>query len=472
MQDMASRFHILKFSPFGLVIAFLYLASSVSAQSLPAFTAADRILVLAPHPDDEVIACGGIIQQAVAAQAAVQVVFLTYGDNNEWSFAVYRKHPVLEPSAVRQMGLTRHDEAVQADRVLGLPAGQLTFLGYPDFGTLHIWESHWGDQPPFQSMLTKVVQVPYTNAFRPDAPYKGEEILRDLESIIAGFQPTRIFLSHPADHNPDHRALYLFARVALWDLHLQPEPVLCPYLVHYRQWPVPRAYAPAAALTPAFELGAPGGWLAWPLVTNQVAIKENALRQHRTQFAYAARYLESFVRTNELFGDFPPIVVPADSQESRIELDADNILPEPAEELTDAEKARFVGIETRHVWREGDTLAIEMDFSRPWLPGVESQIEVFGYRTGTPFAAMPKLLIRAGEFGCRVLDQQRPLPDSRVHVLNTPYQVQIRIPLAELGHPDRILTSGRTYLVDLPLDWVSWRILELPPATHPVPSPS
>ena len=67
----------------------------------------DRILVLAPHPDDEIIGCGGIIQKALSMHLPIRIVFSTYGDNNQWSFLVYRKHPVFFPEAVRKMGLIR-----------------------------------------------------------------------------------------------------------------------------------------------------------------------------------------------------------------------------------------------------------------------------------------------------------------------------------------------------------------------------
>ena len=243
----------------GLWLAALSCAAFAAEPPALLLSPNDRVLVLAPHPDYEVIACGGVIQRALAAGIPVRVVFLTYGDNNEWAFAVYRKHPVLEPAAVRKMGLIRHDEAIATDRILGLSPDHLFFLGYPDFGTLHIWEEHWGNQPSFQSMLTQVAQVPYFNAFRVDAAYKGDEILNDLKSIISEFRPTKVFLSHPADRHPDHPALYLFTRVALWDLQLQPEIELFPYLVHYKRWPVPRDYEPAAALTPAFNLDSTGG---------------------------------------------------------------------------------------------------------------------------------------------------------------------------------------------------------------------
>jgi hypothetical protein len=73
-----------------------------------------------------------------------------------------------------------------------------------------------------------------------------------------------------------------------------------------------------------------------------------------------------------------------------------------------------------------------------------------------------------------VYDQQRLLSKSGVQVSSTRRQIQIRIPLHELGDPDRILTSGRTTLLEVPLDWVSWRILEITPPdkTPEVPSPS
>ena len=35
----------------------------------------DRILVLAPHPDDEVLGCAGVIQRALAMGLPVRVVF-------------------------------------------------------------------------------------------------------------------------------------------------------------------------------------------------------------------------------------------------------------------------------------------------------------------------------------------------------------------------------------------------------------
>lgn len=42
----------------------------------------ERIVIVAPHPDDEVLACGGLIQQALALEDSVWVVYVTAGDGS------------------------------------------------------------------------------------------------------------------------------------------------------------------------------------------------------------------------------------------------------------------------------------------------------------------------------------------------------------------------------------------------------
>ena len=75
--------------PFILVRLVVFVALAVARPvaameptSVPplTFTENDRILVLAPHPDDETLGAGGVIQRALEAKAHVKIVFLTYGD--------------------------------------------------------------------------------------------------------------------------------------------------------------------------------------------------------------------------------------------------------------------------------------------------------------------------------------------------------------------------------------------------------
>lgn len=416
----------------------------------------DRILILAPHPDDESLACGGVIQKALSMGLPVRVVFLTNGDANEWSFVLYQRRPELLPGQVEAMGLVRHDEAVAAAKILGLTPQQLTFLGYPDFGTLEIWTQHWGEQPPLRGLFTRTTQVPYASAYRPGAAYKGEEIVADLEAILKEFQPTRVFLSHPADHNTDHMALYAFTHVALWNLGLTPE--LYPYLVHAPRWPDPRGSAPTLSLTPPAGLADLTTWWTLPLSPAEVSRKLSALEAHRTQFDSNSRYLASFIRANELFGDYPPVALPGAEAELNLETAEPRTLG--PEELSAAEQAKFVGAEWHRIRREGNDLILTLALSRPLAEGVGLSVDLFGYRSDRAFVSLPKIHIKVGELSQGVYDQSRRVPYTRVQVKRDAHHIELRVPLALLGDPDRALINVRTYLGDVPLDSAAWRVLD------------
>jgi LmbE family N-acetylglucosaminyl deacetylase len=426
------------------------------------FEASDRILILAPHPDDETIATGGVIQKAVALGLPIRVVFLTYGDNAETSFVVYRKRPVVHGEDVQQMGLVRHDEGVAAAGVLGLSPDQLTFLGYPDFRTLVMWTDHWGDVEPCKSMFTQTTVVPYPNALRPGTPYRADEILADIEGILREFKPTVLFVSHPADHNPDHLSLYLFTRVALWNLSSELQPTLIPFLVHHPDWPEPQGLNPSLTLGPPDRLDKDGVWRVSPLTPEEIDRKAAALQEHRTQYAMSADYLNAFMRANELFGDLPELMLQQGSSDAILSWSQSGKAAIPPE-LTNAERAKWVGVERRAVFMEDGNVVISADFSRPLASGVAASVYLFGYRHDRPFAEMPKLQVRFAEGSQVVQDGSRKIAKPLLEVRRGPKGFVLRVPLATLGEPQRVMGSVRTYVRKVPLDWIAWRIVSIPP---------
>lgn len=448
-----------------LVLLVLLLVSAWAAAAEPLqvrleFQNSDRLLVLAPHPDDEVIGCAGTIQQAKAAGVPVKILFLTYGDNNQWAFTVYRLHPVLVPGALRAMGEIRHGEALAAAKLLGMSDSDLIFLGYPDFRTLAIWLQHWESEPPCAGMLNRARAVPYPDAFRPGAPYKGEEIVSDLTTVLKTFKPTKLLVPHPADHNPDHQALYLFAKVALWTCMPSNAPPVFPYLVHYPAWPRAGLHL-AEPLPPPSYLTESCKWIALPLAPAEVEAKLAALKCHRTQYLASARYLNSFVRTNELFGDMPVLDLSglAGTNRSAIVSRSPGEAVDPAL-LTDDERAQFVGIEERRVSREGDALVISVSHSRPLTEAVSLSVYAFGYRDDKPFGKMPKIHVKVGPVAHKVLDQKAVLAGDACTVERGLKRVVVKIPLRILGEPSYVFTGARTYLGGVPLDTVAWRICD------------
>ncbi len=452
--------------PFATVAMILLLAgcrtvaSLVPAAAPPAAAAGpvalrdgDRILVLAPHPDDEVLGAGGVLREAVSRGLPVRVVFLTHGDSNEWSFLAYRKRPVLMPGGALAMGALRQREAVAASAALGVPAQDLTFLGYPDYGTLDIWRSHWGTRPPDRGRITRARAVPYPTAFRPGAPFKGEEILSDLETILREFRPTRIFVSHPADHHPDHAALYLFTCVALWDLQGEVTATVHPFLVHYPGWPSGKGFRPGEELSPPDRLLASFNWQTRELAPEEVAAKRLALAAHRTQYGYSASRLLPFVRSNEIYGDLTIPVLSAEGGAVRL---VDNA----SEEETASASADLQGLNVRRV---RDQLEIEMELQQPLAEGTSVSLGAFGYRPDVPFAAMPKLQVRIEPHAWTVRDQGRVLPRTAAFGTAMDRKLVARIPLASLRDPRHLFLQVRTGSRRSALGQTPWWIVELRP---------
>jgi LmbE family N-acetylglucosaminyl deacetylase len=81
------------------------------------------VLVLAPHPDDESLGCGGLIAHCHARGQDVSVLVLTDGS---------RSHPGSRKYDASRLARLRQEEARAAVAALGLSADQIHFLGLPD----------------------------------------------------------------------------------------------------------------------------------------------------------------------------------------------------------------------------------------------------------------------------------------------------------------------------------------------------
>ena len=452
----------------------------------------ERLLVLAPHPDDETIAAGGLIQEALALDVPVRVCFFTMGDNNELAFLITRKHPVLMPSAVRSMGLTRQNEGLAATAQLGVSSNDVVFLGYPDFGTLDIWNHHWRAVPPFRSMLTRVTAVPYERALTPGSAYAGEDILDDLMDVIRDFKPTHIALSHPADHNVDHRALYLFTRVALWNLASEGiNPARLAYPVHFTQWPEPRHYHPLLPSTPPYFLSEHIPFMEYALAPFQVSNKFAAIQRHHSQYLYSSGYLDSFIRKSEIFGDFPDIALSRSSgsvdiaEDDASQFRADETLLQEFSQAANNWKAIENQSDTeaqaiqshdndftqRSISTDGTDLRVSFQFQRPLSRFVTLTVSLFGYHPETPFGEMPKIHIAlTPQKIVSVTDLDVKLPSTSVSLdTSAPNEIVLRIPLLLLGDPEKILADATLSRGEIPIDWVAWRAIDLSEKSSPAP---
>lgn len=208
--------------------------------------ASDRLLYFAPHPDDETLAGGGLIQKAAAIGAQLCVVFLTNGDRNPWPQRVMEKKIFLDAKARRRWGLRRQDESRAAMDMLGAGgSAELHFIGWPDQGVTPLLMS------------------------------ADEVALNTIIDFIREWNPTQIFTPAAEDTHPDHSAFFVMLQLALDRLHLrgfETKPTLS-YLVHY----------PKAHLNRSLR--------SLKLSPKEKALKAEAIQQHETQMLSRRRFL-------------------------------------------------------------------------------------------------------------------------------------------------------------------------------------
>ena len=105
--------------------AFLAAAERLPVADLDALTGGKGVVVVAPHPDDESLGCGGLMAEARARGREVRVVIVSDGCGSHTHSALY------PPAKLRDL---RETETVDAVGILGVFQESVTFLRLPDAG--------------------------------------------------------------------------------------------------------------------------------------------------------------------------------------------------------------------------------------------------------------------------------------------------------------------------------------------------
>ncbi|NUS39964.1 MAG: MtnX-like HAD-IB family phosphatase, partial [Lysobacter sp.] len=228
------------------------------------------------HPDDESLACGGLIQRAVQAGALVTVVVATGGDANPWPQRLAERRWRLGPDAAARWGARRMSEARDALRVLGVDEAHTHFL-------------HWRDQG-----LTRRLQ---------DQPQESTHALR---ALVEAARPTLVVAPALQDSHPDHSALAVLVRATL------------------------RGCADGVRVLAYWLHGRPAdarGTRHFVLSADELARKREAVLMHRSQLQFGRWRLLAHVRQHEDFFDEPtPPPAPAPAEAWRWRFHAPNRL--------------------------------------------------------------------------------------------------------------------------------------------------
>jgi LmbE family N-acetylglucosaminyl deacetylase len=273
-----------------------------------------KLLVIAPHPDDEVLGAGGLMQRVRAAGGTVHVVYLTDGDGFPEGVRAEDHIESPRPADYRGYGRQRRREARAALAALQLGSYTHTFLSFPDGGLCQLIRAYWSDRrAAFRSPYTRLNRPPKAEILLPNTEYRGEDLTQELASIIGDLRPTLIVLPRKEDQHPDHCAAWFFVADALGDVervHPDYSPDVVNYIVHFFAWPFEdarRTLGPPPGLR-----GGVSGWMSVPLTVRQQQNKHAALEKYETQVRVMDWFLNAFARPNEVFSRPAPshVVLP------------------------------------------------------------------------------------------------------------------------------------------------------------------
>ncbi len=435
-----------------------------------------RILVLAPHSDDETLGPGGFIAEATRRGDDVRVVLATNGDGFRYAVEDEYHRLRLTPAQYIQFGYVRQKESLAALKLLGVPAEKVTFLGYPDRGLARLWLDNWSSDKPYTSPYTKVAHSPYRNSLTPAATYSGESLLADLEKVLVDFKPDVVVIPHPNDAHPDHWALNAFTTYALADLRQKGQPfaqapTVYLYLVHRGDWPAPKGVHLSGLLTPPTTLAdITTAWSSLPLSSDVTNLKYQAILQYKSQINLLRRFLTSFARANEVFGqlgEVPAVSVPDGEIKMTGNLsDWAAVSPDILDPTRDTIARRLEG--------SGDLRALSV--------AADSTHIFLLLQTRRPVSAELTYTVRlipfdhsAGPYRHQVIVGVRP--PSRVTLTN-PFQqevtggsqvvvkvsrnaIEISVPLWAIGSPQRVYLSAETSVANLTIDRMAWQMVEV-----------
>lgn len=247
------------------------------------------VLVIAPHPDDEVLMAGGVMAQAVRRGERVAVVLVTNGD-----------------LSCERDGTVRQAETIDALGAIGVAEENVRFLGYPDG---HLSEL---SKTPLEVERIgpdgRCGRASTTWATRGKAragaaaPLTSTALTEDLAAVLSELRPRDVYVTHARDEHRDHAMTYVFFRRALDLVDVAPRQTHRS-IIHApdRCWPASDCARPLdleAKLAPL-----PNGSSPDERVSIDARLKLSWLGRYRSQLdgPLEQDWLASFARTDEVF---------------------------------------------------------------------------------------------------------------------------------------------------------------------------
>ncbi|MBW4564065.1 MAG: PIG-L family deacetylase [Mojavia pulchra JT2-VF2] len=174
------------------LLQFLWL---VHIGSKPLTVSQKSAMIIAPHQDDEVLGCGGLIGLKREQNIPVQIVFITDGAASHSWHSDFKSGEIVP---------IRRQEALTSLSILGVDSSHIHFLDKPD------------SKLQYLDLNTR------------------QQIIEELAQLLLSFQPGEVYVPHRQDRTKDHEATYELVKTAIRLAGIKVEQIQYPIWILYK----------------------------------------------------------------------------------------------------------------------------------------------------------------------------------------------------------------------------------------------
>ena len=302
-----------------LNVLFFVVLSGLSAYSQAAVESltvqhGERLLILAPHPDDETLSAAALAHRVLEQGGEVRSVVVTAGDAYVEAIQNDLRKKHLNQIDFLRYGKERLEESRHAANLLGKGLIKLDLLGFSDGSIYPMLISHWNSSNPDKSEFTRFSRIPYIEAEDRGHAQDGEFLRYKLVKIMKKMKPTLIVFPDVMENDSDHSGLGMFALLAIsdWVQQTQQSPVVMPrllaYLIHWSEsYPsgsnskIPLDLSDQPLFLPDELLSRHHVQTCFNLNVLEKNLKRVTLEEYQSQQRAMGDFLMAFVRSNECF---------------------------------------------------------------------------------------------------------------------------------------------------------------------------
>jgi LmbE family N-acetylglucosaminyl deacetylase len=206
-----------------------------------ALTSYDELLLIVPHPDDEVLGFAGLMSEFIRLGKPVSIVVVTDGDGycdacafwkniggtralSEWS-------PCTEAD-LAQFAAIRREESARAQKILGGPPP--TFWNFPDTGIGTAWDAIRNSKDACMPLRRSDCSLAGIYSKGSAIPATPETLYNRLSTVIAKSSSRALIgTTHPLDGHGDHQGLGSLIRMVNADFAADGDPATAPRSVAF-----------------------------------------------------------------------------------------------------------------------------------------------------------------------------------------------------------------------------------------------